>query len=123
MEERWPWESEESLEAGDPLARIKEDILMRKGDIKAALRDAEQNAKSETAKPADLIWYGGLLARAGENEEADREPEELTDDDAAAGAAHVQARQRHRAHRDQSECDHQQRPVHVLQQAPVDPKH
>ena len=56
-------------------------------------------------------------------DEADREPEELADDDGAAHAAHVKARECHRAHPDQCEGDHQQHPVHVHDQAPVDPDH
>ena len=57
------------------------------------------------------------------DEQADREPDELANDDATARPPYVEARERHRADHNQPERGHQQQPVDVLQQAPVDPKH
>src|SRR4029453_5675780 len=57
------------------------------------------------------------------DDQADREPDELSNDDAAPRPPHVEARERHRADHNQPERGHQKQPVDVLQQAPVDPKH
>src|SRR5215831_68140 len=92
---------------------------------------ASQNEDgSQTGEPQEINGRRRANEPAGieagqedHDDEAEGEPDQLPHDDAAAGPPDVQARERHRADHNQPERGHQQEPVHVLQQAPVNPQH
>lgn len=61
----------QSADTSDVWKRTVEDIIFKGGDVDSALSMAERDAEADPKSPANHVWYGQFLERAGRTDEAE----------------------------------------------------